>query len=289
MYQTKILLDSISPAGHRLTTWELTYPRMVHAELMTHRLFSRNSASSRAIPINKMLERIENDPAMPVWWGRNQSGMQAEEELDEDEKIMARQWWLRSMRKAVKSAREGQAMGLHKQIVNRVTEPWMFITVILSATEFDNWWFLRDHKAAQPEIRWLARDMKQKYDRNRPKQIHNGGWHLPFIKWEDQEEALMLCEQQDTTENMLDGALEILKKVSVGRCARVSYLTHDGKRDLREDIKLHDKLIAGISMNEPGHWSPFEHVAQAMSDSERIGNFRGWRQYRKMFPQEHPW
>lgn len=86
MYSTRVLKDSVAPCGKRLTTWELTYPRFVHAELMTHRLFSRNSASSRAIPTEKLIERVEKDPAMPIFWGKNQKGMQAEVEMSPDRK-----------------------------------------------------------------------------------------------------------------------------------------------------------------------------------------------------------
>lgn len=264
-YEVKIIRDSVARHGKRLTTWELTYPRFVHAELMTHRLFSRNSASSRAIPIEKMIERVLTDPAMPVYWGKNQSGMQAATELDRDEISSAREEWLQARDSAVCHARELQAKGVHKQIVNRLIEPWMWITVILSATEFANWFHLRDHKDAQPEIREVAARMNELYHSARPMPLKVGEWHMPLTGFAGDEHL--------SPEDML--------KVSVGRCARVSYLTHNGERDVQADIDLCDRL------SKSGHWSPFEHVARAMETATPSGNFIGWRQYRKLFSNEH--
>jgi thymidylate synthase ThyX len=271
MYSTRILKDSIAPCGKRLTTWELTYPRFVHAELMTHRLFSRNAASSRAIPIEKLIERVEQDPAMPVFWGKNQKGMQAEVEMSPAERQKAEAQWLYARDLAVQQCRNLAGLGVHKQLANRIIEPWMFITVILSATEFDNWFHLRNHRMAQPEIAWVAKDMWEKFHApsNLPQELAAGEWHLPLTDGSD------------------DVSMDVLKKISVGRCARVSYLTHEGKRDPVEDIKLHDRLCAGPATGDPGHWSPFEHVAQALATPDRSGNFIGFRQYRKEFETEH--
>lgn len=271
MYAVQILCDSLAPSGKRLTTWELTYPRFVHAELMTHRLFSRNSASSRAIPVEKLMERVRTDPAMPLFWGKNQSGMQAYAELETNAKEEAARLWLEARDQALEFAELMHNLGAHKQIANRVLEPWMFITVILSATEFDNFFHLRNHHAAQPEIAWVAKQMWREYNDKKPREVPAGAWHLPLI----------------TQEERLGCDLDTLKKIATGRCARVSYLTHDGRRDLQKDIELHDKLCAGPATGEPGHWSPFEHVAMALPVPQRSGNFIGWRQYRKDFEAEH--
>lgn len=271
MYSTRILLDSLGPSGKRLTTWELTYPRFVHAELMTHRLFSRNSASSRAIPVETLMRRVQQDPALPVWWGKNQSGMQAREELDLESQSKARDLWLLARDQMLEAVKQLQEIGLHKQLANRLIEPWMFITVIVSATEFDNWFHLRNHKDAQPEISWVARSMWTQYNERAPRRVAEGTWHLPLVT---DEERMSMDES-------------MLKKVSTGRCARVSYLTHEGKRDLEKDIELHDRLCKGPETGEPGHWSPFEHVAQALATPVRSGNFIGWKQYRKEFETEH--
>lgn len=269
MYSTRILLDSISPAGKRIITYELTYPRFIHAELMTHRLFSRNSASSRAIPVKTMLDYIRNDPAMPVFWGKNQSGMQAAEELQGQDRKDAIAVWMAARDSAVQFAEDLMKCNLHKQIANRVTEPWMFITVLVTSTEWDNWDQQRDSEFAQPEIAWVARDMKAKRALSVPQVLQPGEWHLPLIQDITAEERAVL-------------GIERLKRISAGRCARVSYLTHDGKRDFDEDIGLCERLTKN------GHWSPLEHVAQCLSEPARVGNFIGFRQFRKEFENEHP-
>jgi hypothetical protein len=264
-WSCKILQDSISLAGVRLTTFEVTYPRMIHAEIMTHKMLSKNAASSRAIPIQKMLQRVKEDPAMPVWWGKNQSGMQASEQL-EGAKLLDAQWtWLQARDRAVQAVELMELIGLHKQISNRILEPWMWITVIISGTEWANFFALRCHKDAQPEFQKIAKMMRHAYYTNKPVERL---LHLPLIQPE---------ERRDQTLSFGD-----LKKISVGRCARVSYLTHDGKRDPQADIDLHDKLMVS------GHWSPFEHVASAMEDPVCwSANFRGWHQYRKDFANEN--
>ncbi|HEY0076590.1 MAG TPA: FAD-dependent thymidylate synthase [Abditibacteriaceae bacterium] len=275
MYQAKILADSIAPCGKRLTTFEVTYPRFVHSELMTHRMFSRNSASSRAIPIEKMIQRVVDDPAMPVYWGANQKGMQAEQELSEEEKKVAIQEWLNARNDAICRVRWLMKVNVHKQIVNRLLEPWMWITVIVSATEYENFFHLRCHPAAQPEIRHIAEMMQELYRFNTPNELHHGQWHLPLTNDYDRAELGL------GTPTPAYAATEKLMKVSVGRCARVSYLTHDGKRDLQADIDLCERLA------QSGHWSPFEHVAQALDTARWAGNFCGWTQYRKLFQNEN--
>lgn len=262
MYQCKILADSVHST--RLTTFEITYPRFVHSELMTHRMFSRNSASSRAIPIKKMIENVINDPVMPVWWGRNQAGMQANEELEGQELLRAKDKWLQARDLAVDEASDLSLLGVHKQIVNRLLEPWMWITVIVSATEWSNFFALRCHPDAQPEIQKIAYMMQELYQTNSPIERKV---HLPLL--------------QPTEEYTSDYSIEEWKQICTGRCARVSYLTHDGKHDPQADIDLCKRLA------ESGHWSPFEHVAVASSSpSFWSGNFRGWHQYRKEFPNE---
>lgn len=287
MYNVKILKDSINPTDDRLTTFELTYPRFVHAELMTHRLFSRNSASSRAIPTPKLVQRIRDEPVMPKWWGKNQKGMQAKAELEDEELYKVMEDWLNARDAALFWAERLREGGLHKQIANRIIEPWMFITVIVSATEYENWFYLRDSEFAQPEIAWVAREMRKQYDRNRPVPRSNGsgleGWHLPLVNLDDPADPLFVS--QDDAQSLADvrqcPMYKIFVMISAARCARVSYLTHDGQRDLVKDLELHDKLSTN------GHWSPFEHVAKAWPSSKRFGNFIGWKQYRKFFPTEH--
>lgn len=270
-YACRIEADSINPVGDRLTTFVVTYPRMVHAELMTHRVFSRNSSSSRAIPSEKLIEQVLYDPAGPVWWGKNQSGMQAREELVGEDLQRARLKWLAARDEAVSSCQLLHRVGLHKQIANRLLEPWMWITVVISATEYENFFAQRCHPDAQPEIRHVADMMRALYRENRPAELAAGEWHLPFVRFEDI--VLSPTERRSMDE---------LIKLSTARCARVSYLTHDGVRDPSADLGLHDRLVGS------GHWSPFEHPAEAMDiEGFASGNYTGWGQYRKRFPLEH--
>ncbi len=261
MITAKILLDSINPDGIRIVTWILKYPRFIHAEFMTHRVFSRNAASSRAIPFKKMAEAIRDEPAMPEYWGANQSGMQAAGQIEDIDDT--RRLWLRASDDAVGWASDLHDLGLHKQIANRVLEPFSHITVLATATEHDNFFALRAHPDAQPEFQVLAYRMLDEYLISVPVLRDWDDWHIPFG---DQ------MPQELTNYNRL--------KVATARAARVSYLTFDGAIDPAKDIDLHDKLAAS------GHWSPFEHCAQA--DDFCIGsNFRGWRQYRKQFKDEN--
>lgn len=275
----KVILDSLGPSGCRLTTIEATYPRFIHAELMTHRLFSRNAASSRAIPVAKLIENVENQPALPVWWGKNQSGMQAHEEVEDVNG--AREWWIDAAHSAVVHARRGVALGLHKQLVNRVLEPFMHITTIISATEWDNFFFLRMDVDAQPEFRVLATTMHAVRSTSQPTLLGAGEWHMPYITEEDRVEVGAKAPGLDSLSQ------DVLRKVSVGRCARVSYLTHDGKRSLDKDVELYDRLLAGAASGRPMHISPLEHVAIALDNATRSGNFFGFQQLRKRLDGEH--
>ena len=275
MYEAKIVLDSVSPNGIRLTTMEITYPRFVHNEFLTHRVFSRNSASSRAIPVNKMIESIVTDPVMPVWWGKNQSGMQAREELSDKDKEFAIYDWIASRDFAIKRAKSLQSVSVHKQIINRLLEPWLWITTIVTATEWENFFNLRCHKDAQPELREIAVMMKDAMDKSEPTQRGEYEWHLPYVDGYDLEEL-------KSENNLYD---HTIARVSVGRCARVSYLNHDGKRDPIKDIELSKRL------DRDGHWSPFEHVAYLLPDEVySLSNFRfPWYQYRKFLAGESHW
>jgi len=269
-FSARVLLDSITDAGARLTTMETRYPRFIHSELLTHRLLSRNSASSRAIPIKKMIAAVREDPAMPLWWGRNQSGMQAFEQLDDTARARAAEEWESALADALRHAERLSAsdIDLHKQLVNRLLEPFAWMTSIITATDWANFFTQRAHPDAQPEIRHIAELMLEAYRASTPRVVGAGHWHLPLIQ--DDERSL---------------PEEMLCKISVARCARVSYLTHDGRRDHAKDVELYERLLGG---GANGHWSPFEHVATPAADAGvRSGNFTGWEQYRKRFPQEH--
>jgi len=300
-FACNILADSVSPAGVRLTTFEVTFPRIVLAEFNTHRVLSRNSASSRAIPVAKMIQRVMEDPYIPTSWGKNQKGMQAGEDLDREDAQVADSMWLTARDQAVERAQKLLDLGVHKQITNRLLEPWMWQTVIVTTTEWSNFFNLRNHSAAHPDIQTPARMMQQLYESHEPEKLGYGEWHLPLVQ---KEERNMEFGCDSAPSNALSTPPVV--KISAGRCARVSYLTHDGKRDPAADIALHDSLLAS------GHMSPFEHVARPAhltddllcmakvsdlmtrpngevfvpKDKQWHGNFRGWVQYRKTIPGE---
>ncbi len=239
----KIIADSISPDDVRLTTFELEYPRFIHAEFMTHRLFSRNAASSRAIPVSKMIDLVETNTAKPIHWGKNQPGMSAKEELSAEEGTMI---WLQAMKSAVEYANRYAFAGYHKQLVNRILEPFTMIKVVCTATEFDNFFWLRNHPDAQPEIHELARVMWEEYTKCVPIKLNPGAWHVPYFRsgfW------------SPNTEESLEDALAI----SSSCCAQVSYRRLDDSLEKARDI------FKRLVESKPVHASPFEHQATPLT------------------------
>jgi hypothetical protein len=283
----KVIADSISPHGVRLTTMEIQLPRIVLAEANTHRMWSRNSASSRAIPIEKMLARVVDDPYIPEQWDHNGAGMQGHGLLNADDAGRCELVWLHARDQAVVAVKALLALNLHKQTTNRLLEPFMWHTVIVTATEWSNFFNLRCSPLAHPALRNTAEAMRTAMGECSPSRLNYDEWHLPYVN------------ERDADLSEIDKV-----KVSTARCARVSYLTHDGVRDPAKDIELHDSLLAN------GHMSPFEHVARPMTDSDVrrklldtrgvvavedkeidvrehfAGNFRGWVQYRKTIADE---
>lgn len=265
--EVKIIENSVTLGGSQLITFQLRYWRAIHGELMTHRVFSRNASSSRAIPVMTMLKQVWNDPAGPIHWGANQAGMQAHAELEGLNLAVAKGIWKWSGRAMCVAAWSMTKLGLHKQVANRMLEPWQYINVVLTASDFDNWYELRDHKDAQPEIQELARAMRLVSFNSSPKVLETGEWHLPYVTALEREEY----------------KIEDLLMFSVARCARVSYLTHDRKDpQWDKDIELYFRLVG----SRPWHASPLEH--QATPVTEEIAGYSGnfnhsWTQYRKLF------
>lgn len=305
-----IIADSISQEGKRLTTFMLRYPRFIHAELMTHRVFSRNASSSRAIPVAKMIDDLRRDPAMPIYWGSSKPGMQAGNELNQSDIKFAKHIWLSGMEDAIGRSQALINLDLHKQIANRILEPWAHINVVVTATEYTNWFALRDHPMAQPEIHELAHQMRLAMDHSNPTLLLPGQWHLPFVEWEgqsdDREAAFEYLQSQSHHGDFFipheNQFVDIFKMVSTARCARTSYLTHDGRKTtVKEDLELFQKLV----VDTPLHASPAEHQAtpDILSSAgegpygewrvghwhmpHQHGNFIGWRQHRKMLPGEY--
>jgi hypothetical protein len=275
MIEVKVIKDSVSEAGVRLTTLQLKFHRYILPEFNTHRVFSRNFSSSRAIPVARLLGQVWSNPAMPVYWGQNKAGMQASGELTGLKRKLAIGLWRLSAKAACAVAWGMMRAGLHKGFSNRVLEPYVWVNGIVTATEWDNFFALRDHEAAAPEIQALAREMKRAMDQSTPLLLHRGEWHLPYVGF-NETEAL---------------GLPMACKVSAARCARVSYLRHDGSSpSYVEDLKLYERLVGSM----PIHASPVEHQATPdiwiepdciRADWEKPdlhGNFKGWIQNRKL-------
>ena len=258
MTEAKIIADSISPENYRITTFVLTYPRIIHSELMTHRVFSRNAASSRAVPISKMVEKVKFEGFMPDSWPANQKGMQSVTNLDKELSNLCNVKWLEAKYDAIKYCEGLSSLGVHKAIANRLIEPFMYMKVIVTATDYHNFFALRAHPAAQPEFQVLAHLMLDAYNASEPASLDYGEWHLPFGDQLPPETSL-----------------EIRLKVAVARCARISYFNFDKEFSINDDVRLHDGLAAD------GHMSPFEHPATPFLGLPK-GNFIGWAQYRHL-------
>ena len=288
-----VLADSISPDGIRLTTFQLTYWRAIHSELMTHRMFSRCAQSSRAAPIKKNIESVLNNPWRPAVWTANDKGMVAKQDIPEDIVPVVELAWQTAAKSMATIASALEQIGLHKQVVNRLLEPFSSINVVVSSTDWNNSWKLRCAKDADPSMQLLANTMKEAFDASEPKKLNHNDWHLPYINIEKDME---LAKKQFP--NLEDWEIKeaILSKISAARCARVSYKAFDGTTSIKQDIELCNRLI------ENNHMSPLEHVAtpdtcveeiqpykriKHWQHSEEHGNFRGWRQLRKMMPNEY--
>ena len=288
-----VIADSISDQDIRITTFQLRYWRAIHAELMTHRVFSRNAGSSRARPYKAIIDQVKTDPWGPLHWGANEPGMQANNEVKEVH--WAKNTWRLAAKIAAEQAEELAATGLHKQIVNRVLEPFTYIDVVVTATDYANWFALRLDKDAQPEIQQLAQAMENAMAASAPAMLKPGEWHLPYITVSDHTNIqdylpYVITNNKDKPEKML----ELLKKISAARCARTSYKAFDGKvASIDDDLSLFDKLMSGNLK----HASPTEHQATPDyinywdGEIEFVspwlhGNFKGWVQYRKTIPNE---
>lgn len=294
MISAKIVADSISKHGSRMTTFELEYPRFIHSEFMTHRMLSKNSSSSRAIPIKKMHEMILENNSMPIHWGKNQAGMQANTEVDIDSSHRGKKLWEAARDCAIHYAGSLENLGIHKQIVNRITEPFQTMKVVCSGTEWANFLWLRNHKDAQPEIKELAQHVEIALTTNNPERLNFGDWHLPYVtlKKVGTEVTYWIDSETEIT-------LETAKMVSASCCAQVSYRKND--ISLEKATQIFDRLIK----SEPIHASPIEHQATPMEDYHQewepgmthvdrygvrwSGNLREWIQWRQLIPNHVRW
>ena len=275
----KVLCDSVSQTGARVTTMEVVMHRFVLAEFNTHRSFSRNSASSRAIPTRKMIARVVEDPAYPLEWPKEIKGMQGGDSLSSIDVDNAYVVWAEVRNSAVCAADQLFHLGVHKSVINRLLEPFLWHTIIVTGdtAAYENFFSQRCSPLAQPEIRAAAEAMRSRRNLSVPKEVAYDDWHMPFIDEErDLNDLNALCDG-------VGECVKMLRRISVARCARVSYLTHDSRRDVQEDLKLYERLVRAV----PPHWSPLEHVcrprmAESFSKADKIfgGNIHGWVQMR---------
>lgn len=289
----EVLAHSIyEPTGVEALSFRVRFPRIILPEVNTHKMLSKNSSSSRAIPVEKMIQMLREDPYIPIHWGKNQKGMQADEELSPSQIAVLTQLWLDQMEDTIQTVEMMMDQGLHKQVANRLLEPWSHMTTVITGTQFNNLYGLREHKDAQPEFFALAQVMRLAHEASTPKSLKLGEWHLPYIDdcdWTQIGAELPWPEQ-----------VELLKKVSAARCARTSYQTFDGKRSTPEaDLKLFDQLF----VSQPVHASPAEHqctpdiimgyrstkngIFPIWAEPEMHGNLVGMKQFRKEIPNEH--
>lgn len=308
-YHAEVLADSISPAGHRLTTMLWTFPRFILAEVNTHKLISKCSASSREIPVEKRIKAVRENPFAPDAFGKNRRGMQATENLEDEQAEEARKDWMLATEDAIFRAEKLATRGVHKQHANRLLELYSWHTAILSGTDWDNLFALRCHPDAQPEFRKIAELARDVRRASQPQELKEGEWHLPFIDRKYGDDDFMDCYGKwDLTGSLCSEMLGFHPSmISAARCARVSYLTHDGTRNRDQDVILYDRLT------KSGHMSPLEHPARPMTERELeqfetwvietdpdqlaqgyefkfigsyLGNFNGWVQLRKTVPGE---
>ena len=312
----KVVCDSVSEQGVRLTTFEIEYPRFIHGELMTHRVLSKNSSSSRAIPIQKMLDQIENNMAVPIYWGKNKSGMQAVEEVSKQSIRSAIDQWGFAYADVKHVVGRMLELGLHKQVPNRLTEPFQMMKVVITGTDWDNFFNLRIHPDAQPEICMLAYKMYRAMEKSEPYELKAGQWHLPycFVSYQGDYDLYSMFYYNEEVEHTCEHVmtLEEAIKYSAASCASVSYRTEN--MTLEKADKIFDMLIKA----EVIHSSPFEHLATPVKPKYNelgyvrvncsepdswedgithvnkqgelcSGNLRGFIQYRHLLPNNTSW
>lgn len=313
----RVIADSVSPVFGRITTFEVEHHRWILAEINKHRMLSNNYQSSRAVPVSKIIDQVVSNPATPVFWGKNQTGMQASEQCDNDIDLpmfTSKESWVDTL--PIEAAWETTAeifaeyaecfnsAGYHKQIVNRLLEPFMMVKGVITATEWDNFFFLRRHKDAQPELQELANCMFEAMKQSSPDRLDIGFWHLPYVRCERDFNSKQIyttsLDEVIKDEDLL--TLEQAKKVSAVACAQVSFRNLDLSPETVE--RVYSRLVDG----EQPHAVCLEHQATPMvepvdtmkfkKDWEHgvshvdkngyfwSGNFKWFIQNRKQLPNE---
>lgn len=256
MISAKVIARSKSSVtGKEIVTFEIIFPRFILAELNTHRILSKNSASSRAIPVEKVIEAVRNNPAMPVHWSKNQPGMSAREELTGDDLARCQNAWLDAATVAANIAEYMSDAGAHKQVANRILEPFTWMKTVITGTDWDNFFHLRKHPDADPNINALAEVMWQALQESETFELHPGEWHLPYVHTvRNHSGQIEYWDFKGAIKLSLEDAL----KVSSSCCAQTSFRTSDDSLD--KAIRVYDRLVE----SKPVHASPFEHQASPM-------------------------
>ena len=253
-----VIADSIrGDLTGRVTTFLLRYPRFIHPQMMTHRMSARNAQSSRAVPVQRMIDQVLENPVTPIAFLSNQRGMVGGSEVPDPESAMRK--WIRASRGAAQAASALTDANVHKQHANRVLEPFLTISSVFT---FEDKWLkhfygLRMEHDAQPEIQNLAERMHEAAAKSAPSIKQDGSWHLPFM----------------TPKEMATIPGDILPACSAARCARASYLNFDGKREQSKDEALFKSLVNDL------HMSPLEHVLMPSTDGPH-GVFEHWKSLR---------
>lgn len=309
MNKVEIIADSKSEFGPRLTSIVATFPRMLLAEVNTHRVFTRNSASSRAIRFQQMVKNCQENPFIPFRFQKDHPGMQGTEYFEGKEHTTCINKWLHARDGAIKSATSLHEFGVTKQLANHILEPFQYHTALITASEWENFINLRVSTFAEDHFQDLAEKMLNALNESEPVYLKAGEWHRPFSNNFDTEALFEyikkhpeLLEEYEDLDSFINRDIiilgDLITKISTVRCARISYNTQDKEISIEADLKLHDRL------RDSGHWSAFEHCARAMNNQEYhdewgrgdgeggyepgwCGNFQGFIQYRKEFAYEN--
>lgn len=296
-YRVHVLADSVSPCGVRATTFAVQAPRVILAELNTHRTLSRNAASNRAIPFSKTIEAVRQEPYVPgdlpgLSLRGNASGMVAFDLLDDDKKRAGQGTYRLAAGHAVNLTEKLSSLDWHKQDANRLLEPFQWTRIVVTATDWANFFALRTDSRAYPPFGFLARCMYVAYQRSTPQPIDYDGWHLPFITIEDHDLAHSRFGFTDADEDNPGGLrdwLYALARWSAARCARVSYY-HFGSKNFEVSHDKDDETYAKLITEVPRHASPLEHpmvCSRDMAASRRSNARFPWVQLRKMIAHEN--
>lgn len=266
--KAEMIADSVNPVDVRLCTVKLEFPHVILPQVLMHRSFSRSVSSSRAIPTKVLISRVENDPYIPLEWRYKGKGMQPGDLMNHRDKVTAQYNYSHALGYTLLCVKELRDINGSKEMVNRLLEPFSHVQMVVTATDWNNFFNLRIHEDAQNEVTILAQEIRNAMDNSVPKRLISGEWHLPF---------------SDINTGVSYTINELLR-ICTARCARTSYLLHNGKvSDPEKDLVLHDDLLSS------GHMNPFEHCAMAESHNRYIRNFRGFSQYRNVVDDSREW